>query len=284
MFAQGPIVFEVEEKNNVKDVKLLNGKKMPEIGLGTWLIDNDTIYRVFMDALKLGYTHFDSAQDYFNEENLGKAIKECGVPRESLFITSKVASHHKSYEAAKKSIQISLEKLGEYIDCMLIHCPKPWKEYHLNGKYNYFQENKQVWKALEEFYYAGKLKSIGVSNFSIADIKNLLENCRVKPMVNQIPVWIGNTDRELIKYCQNEGIIVQAYSPIAHGRALKSSFIKGYADKYGVSISQFCLKYTLQLGLVTLPKTTNADHMKENLELNFKISEEDMKVLTIYKE
>lgn len=266
----------------MKDLILLNGKKMPEIGLGTWLIDNDTIYRVFMDALKLGYTHFDSAQDYSNEVNLGKAIKECGVKRETLFITSKVASRHKSYDDAKKSIEISLEKLGEYIDCMLIHCPKPWKEYP-DGKYNYFKENKQVLKAMEEFYFAGKLKSIGVSNFSIEDIKNIMEDCKVKPMVNQIPVWIGNTNTELINYCQQEGIVVQAYSPIAHGRALNNNFINKYADKYSVSISQLCLRYTLQLGLVTLPKTTNPEHMKEDLDLNFIISEEDMKSLISYK-
>lgn len=268
----------------MKNVKLSSGYKIPEIGLGTWLISDDQIYDVFMQAIKCGYTHFDSAQDYGNEENLGKAIIDCGVPREKLFITSKVASHQKTYENAKKSIEISIKKLKtDYIDLMLIHCPTPWPEYNPRVK-TYYKENVEVWKALEEFVEAGKIRSIGVSNFNIDDVKNILTHCKIKPAINQIPVFIGNTNVELISYCLKNDIAVEAYSPIAHGRLLNNQEVNLIAKKYNCSIAQLCIAYTLQLGLISLPKTLNKDHMKENLQINFTISQDDMDYLKTIKE
>ena len=230
-------------------------------------------------GIKAGYTHFDSAQGYGNEENLGKALNDSGIAREKIFITSKVRDIHKSYESAKASIEESLRKLNTpYIDLMLIHCPQPWDIYP-NSEYKYYKENLEAWRALEEFYLAGKIKAIGVSNFSIDDCENILKNCKVKPHVNQIPLYIGCTNMPLIEYCQKNGICVEAYSPIAHGRALKNDVIKGYAEKYGCSIAELCLAYTLQLNTVTLPKTLNYDHMVENLNVSVVIFEEDMEFL-----
>ena len=263
----------------MKNLKLNNGTEIPQIGFGTWLISNDQIYDAFFKAIKAGYTHIDSAQDYGNEEQLGQAIIDSRIPRDKLYITSKVASHQKTYENARKSIEISLQKLKtEYIDLMLIHCPTPWPEYNPRAK-TYYKENIEVWKAMEEFVKAGKIKSIGVSNFNINDIKNILANCKIKPAVNQIPVFIGNTDLELIDFCLKNNIQVEAYSPIAHGRLLENKEVHELSKKYKCSIAQLCIAYTLQLGLISLPKSLNYEHMVENLNINFMISEDDMEYL-----
>ena len=165
----------------------------------------------------------------------------------------------------------------DYIDLMLIHSPQPWAEWREDKRY--FEENIQVWKALEDAYTAGKIKAIGVSNFLIDDLDNLLAHCEIKPMVNQLLIHIGNTPAKLIEYCKEQNIVVEAYSPIAHGEALKNETIVAIAQKYGVSVPQLCIKYVLNLGTVALPKTANTEHMQNNANLNFQISDEDMEVL-----
>lgn len=257
---------------------LSNGVEIPKIGLGTWLIENDRVSDAVSEAIKIGYRHIDTAQAYGNEEGVGQGIKTCGVPREELFITTKVAAEIKSYEEAKASIDESLKKLDvDYIDLVIIHCPQPWSEFR--GAKRYFKENIEVWKALEEAYKEGKVKSIGVSNFLIDDLENILNSCEIKPMVNQIHVHIANTPFELIDFCNKNDILVEAYSPIAHGDAVKSKKLKEMADKYNVSVAQLCIRYTLELGLVTLPKTVNKEHMMMNADVDFKISDEDMENL-----
>lgn len=259
----------------MKDFVLTNGVKIPEVGYGTWLIKNDDAYECVRNAIEAGYTHIDSAQAYGNEENVGKAIRECGLQREKIFLTTKVQAEIKSYEKAKKSIEKSLETLGlDYIDLILIHCPQPWMLFR--GKRRFFKENKEVWRALEEAYEEGKVKSIGVSNFLVDDLENILEDCKVKPMVNQILCHIGNTPMDVIKFCQENDIVVESYSPIAHGAALKNPAIVKMAEKYGVSVAQLCIKYTLQLDTVSLPKASSKEHIIDNLKLDFEISEEDM--------
>ena len=168
-----------------------------------------------------------------------------------------------------------------YIDLMLIHSPQPWAEWR-NDK-RYFEENIQVWKALEDAYTAGKVKAIGVSNFLIDDLENLIAHCEIKPMVNQLLIHIGNTPAELIAYCKEQDIVVEAYSPIAHGEALKNKTIVAMAQKYGVSVPQLCIKYVLNLGTVALPKTANVEHMQNNASLDFEISDEDMETLKTLK-
>lgn len=257
---------------------LNNDVKIPCIGLGTWLIDNDVVNEAVKSALSLGYRHIDTAQAYGNEEGVGKGIKESGVPRENIFITSKIAAELKTYEEARSSIDESLKKMGlEYLDLMIIHAPEPWAVYH--GENHYFKENIEVWRALEDAYNEKKIRAIGVSNFLQEDLDNILNNCRIKPMVNQILAHVANTPFDLIKYCNEKGITVEAYSPIAHGELLHNKILLDMAEKYNTSVSALCIKYVLELGLVALPKTSNVEHMKDNLRLDYELSTEDLEIL-----
>ena len=266
-------------------IKLNTGAFIPTIGYGTWLINNDVAKECVSNALKAGYYHIDSAKAYGNEDNVGNAIKESNLDRSFIYLTTKVPAERKTVESAKEAIDESLELLKtHYIDLMLIHCPMPWNEYRIEGGYRYEKENVEVYKLLEEYYYNGKIISIGVSNFNIDDLKNILANCRVKPAVNQIPVHIGNTNMELINFCLENDIQVEAYSPLAHGRILNHPEVIKIAKKYKVSVPQLCIKYTLQLGCISLPKASSLEHMKENLKLDFTISYEDMEFLKTIKE
>lgn len=266
-----------------ENYELQNGVLIPKIGLGTWLIDNNEVAEAIRNAVNVGYRHIDTAQAYGNEEGVGVGIKTCGIPREELFVTTKVAAELKTYESAKKSIDESLEKLKlEYIDLVIIHSPQPWGEFRSNK--NYDNENIEVWRALEDVYKEGKVKAIGVSNFLEEDLKNILNNCEIKPMVNQVLAHISNTPFKLIEFCKENDILVEAYSPIAHGAANTSEKIKEIANKYNVSVPQLCIRYTIQLGLVTLPKATSVEHMKSNIDVDFTISDEDMEVLKSLKD
>lgn len=259
----------------MKELVLHNGNKIPTLAYGTWLIKNKDAANCVKMAIDAGYRHIDTAQAYGNEEGVGIGIKECGVPREELYITTKVMAEIKNYKKAKKSIDDSLKRLGlDYVDLILIHCPQPWILY--GSKRRYFKENIEVWKALEEAYKEGKVKAIGVSNFRIDDLQNIINNCEIKPMVNQILCHIGSTPTDIIKFCQENDIVVEAYSPIAHGAALKDKAIKVMADKYNVSIPQLCIKYTLQLDTISIPKASSKEHIEDNTKLDFEISEEDM--------
>ena len=259
---------------------LSNGVKIPKIGLGTWLIPDGEAAQAVRDAVAMGYRHIDTAQAYGNERGVGEGVRTCGVPREEIFITSKVAAEHKTYESAAKSIDESLAKLGmDYIDLMIIHCPQPWAEFR--GERRYFTENKEVWRALENAYKDGKVKAIGVSNFLVDDLENIFDGCEVKPMVNQILTHITNTPLELINFCREHDVLCEAYSPIAHGEALKNRLILSVAEKYSVTPAQLCVRYALQLGMVVLPKTSNPEHMKNNADIEFEISAEDMDILEL---
>lgn len=261
-----------------ENLTLSNGVEIPKLGLGTWMIPNDKAEEAVKDAVSLGYRHVDTAQAYENEEGVGRGIRGCGIPREKLFVTSKVAAENKTYESAAKSIDESLAKTGlEYIDLMIIHSPQPWAEFR--GEKRYFDKNREVWRALEDAYSDGKVKAIGVSNFLVDDLENVLKSCKVKPMINQILTHIANTPLELIDYCVENGIVCEAYSPIAHGEALKNPAILEAAKKYGVTPAQLCVRYTLQLGMVSLPKTANPDHMAANADVDFCISQNDMEIL-----
>ena len=257
---------------------LANGVKIPKIGLGTWFIEDKNAAQAVKDAVNIGYRHVDSAQAYQNENGVGEGVRNCGLNREEMFVTTKLAAEVKDYKQAVASIDQSLKTMGlDYIDLMIIHSPKPWMKF--KGEDRFFDGNREAWKALEEAYEAGKLKAIGLSNFEIEDIENILGSYKVKPMVNQILAHISNTPKELIQYCQEKGILVEAYSPIGHGELLKKENIKKMAEKYGVSVPQLSIRYTLQLGLLPIPKTANPDHMKNNADVDFEISDEDMDTL-----
>ena len=260
-------------------MKLYNGIELPDVGAGTWLIENDKVSDVVKNAIKIGYRHIDTAQAYENEVGVGKGIKEAGIKRSDIFITSKVAAEIKNYQDAKKSIEETLKKLDtDYVDLMLIHCPVPWAEYG-SGKYNYYKENIEVWKALEEAYLAGKAKSIGVSNFQIHDLENIMANCQIKPMVNQVSAHPFYMPTELINYCKEHDIVFEAYSPLAHGKAKDIEKVNELAKKLDKSFAQICLRYLLNKGLVILPKASSYDHLANNFDLDFILSEEDMAYL-----
>lgn len=262
-----------------KTLELGNGIKVPQLALGTWLVDDDKAAEAVRSAVELGYRHIDTAQAYANERGVGEGMRTCGVPREELFVTTKVAAEHKDYESAMASIEESLAALGlDYIDMMIIHSPQPWNEVNQSDD-RHFEGNLEAWRALTDAYEAGKIRAIGVSNFLKVDIDNLLENAEVRPMVNQVLCHISNTPIELIEYCQEQGIVMEAYSPVAHGEALKNPVIAQIAHKYGVSVPQLCIRYDLQLGMITLPKALNPQHMKDNGDVDFGISAEDMEAL-----
>ena len=266
-----------------KTLKLSNGVEIPQLGLGTWFIDDDKAANAVKEAVKLGYRHIDTAQAYGNERGVGEGVRTCGVPREELFVVSKVAAEHKTYEEAMAGINETIAKMGlDYLDMMIIHSPQPWVKVN-QCEDRYVEGNRAAWKALEDAYKAGKLKAIGVSNFQIDDIESLLETAEIKPMVNQILLHISNTPIELVKYCQANGISVEAYSPIGHGEILKNEEIAAMAAKYGVTVPQLCIRYTLQLGTISLPKTDKPEHMKSNADLDFDISTEDMETLKNFR-
>jgi diketogulonate reductase-like aldo/keto reductase len=261
-----------------ENYNLSNGIEIPKLGFGTWFINDKDVRQAVKDAAKIGYRHIDTAQAYQNEGGVGDGIRACGVKREDMFVTTKLAAEAKSYKEAGAAIDQSLKTMGfDYIDMMIIHSPQPWAEY--SGDDRYFEGNREAWKALEDAYKAGKLRAIGLSNFRKADIDNILESCSVKPMVNQILAHISNAPKELIQYIQDKGMLVGAHSPIGHGELLKNREIAAIAEKYNVSIPQLGIRYDLQLGLVTIAKTANPEHMRTNADVDFVISEEDMEFL-----
>ena len=260
-------------------ITLPNGIKVPQLALGTWLIDDDKAADAVRSALDIGYRHIDTAQAYANERGVGEGIRTSGINREDIFITTKVAAEHKDYKSAAEGIDGSLKAMGlDYIDLMIIHSPQPWVEVNQSDN-RYLEGNLEAWRALTDAYKAGKIKAIGVSNFLQDDIENIWNNAEVKPMVNQVLCHISNTPLELIDYCQNKGIVMEAYSPVAHGEALRIPAIAQMAEKYGVSVPQLCIRYDIQFGMIVLPKTANPVHMKSNAEVDFVISDEDMEIL-----
>jgi diketogulonate reductase-like aldo/keto reductase len=256
---------------------LSNGVTIPALGLGTWFIDDDAAAQAVRDALEAGYRNIDTAQAYGNERGVGEGVRTSGIARDEIFVSSKLAAEIKNYDDAVAAIDGSLQTMGlDHLDLMLIHSPQPWADFR-GG--DYAEGNREAWRALEDAYEAGKLRAIGVSNFQQTDLENILDGCRVAPHVNQLLVHVGNTPEELIAFCESKNILVEAYSPIAHGEMLKNQEIATMAERYGVSIPQLCIRYTLQLGTVSLPKTANPEHMRSNADVDFAISDDDMSAL-----
>ena len=258
---------------------LNNGVKIPKLALGTWKIPDNEVASPVQTALKMGYRHIDTAQAYHNEKGVGQGIKDSGISRDQIFINSKVEAEIKNYQEAKKSIDETLTRMDlDYLDMMIIHNPQPWKEVNQSDD-RHFEGNIETWRALTDAMKEGKLRAIGVSSFQPEDLQNLFDNSDVKPMVNQILCHIGATPKKLINFCQEHDIVVESFSPVAHGEALTNNTIKSMAKKYQVSVAQLCIRYDWQLNTVVLPKSVNPEHMKQNSELNFEISDVDMKTL-----
>ena len=262
-------------------LQLANGNEIPLIGLGTWQMSSEEAEKMVEYALKNDYIHIDTARSYGNEEGVGRGMKASGLAREDYFLTTKVRGEAKSYDEAKKDIEDSLKALDTpYIDLVIIHAPRPWDEMRVDSVDNYYyEENQEAWKAMEELYEEGKIKAIGVSNFEIDDLKNLIEHSKVKPMLNQIKYHIGHRDEELVQFCQENDMVVEAYSPIGTGKLLNNENIKKIADKYGKTTAQVSIRYAFQKGLVVLPKSVHEEYIAQNAEIDFELSVADMDYL-----
>lgn len=257
---------------------LSNEIPIPKLGLGTWMIDDGDAAKAVRCAVELGYRHIDTAQGYGNERGVGEGVRTCGLPREDIFVTSKLDASIKDYRKTVDAINESIQKTGlGYLDMLLIHSPQPWDVFR--GSDHFLEGNREAWRALEEAYKAGRLRAIGVSNFEKVDLDNILDQCSVPPMVNQILAHAGNMPFELINYSKSRNILVEAYSPVAHGEILNHGWLARMAGKYRVEVPQLCIRYCLQLDLLPLPKTANPLHMAANIELDFEIKESDMEEL-----
>lgn len=260
---------------------LYNGVKIPKIGFGTWQIPNDAAFGAVTDALKAGYRHIDTALAYNNEQGVGKAIRESGLKRNEVFITSKLPAQIKGYDKALDSFNTTMKNLGvEVLDLYLIHAPWPWTD--KGGDYN--AENVQSWKAFEKIYKEGRARAIGVSNFSPSNIQAILDNCEIVPMANQIAFNPGRTQEDYVSFCNSRNILIEAYSPLATGRALTNKQLIEIADSYGVSVAQLLIRFALQRGTLPLPKTTKYERMVENANVDFfNISDIDMQALNNFE-
>jgi len=256
---------------------LSNGVTIPKLGLGTWFIEDADAADAVRSAIELGYRNIDTAQAYGNERGVGEGVRTSGVPRDQIFVSTKLHAEIKSYDEAVAAIDGSLETMGlDYVDLFLIHAPQPWADFR-GGDYT--DGNRAAWKALEEALEAGKVRAIGVSNFTNADVDALVAGATVTPHVNQVLVHAGNTPQDILSYSAEKGIQIQGYSPMGHGEILDNETIGALAEKYGVTVPQLAIRYVIQLGTVALPKTANPAHMKSNAEVDFEISAEDMESL-----
>lgn len=245
---------------------LHNGVKMPWLGLGVWQVkDGQEVVDSVKKAIQTGYRSIDTAAVYKNEEGVGAAIKAVDLPREELFVTSKVWNDDQGYESTLNAFEVSLKKLGlDYLDLYLIHWP-------VKGKY------KDTWKALEKLYKEGKVRAIGVSNFQIHHLQDLMADSEVKPMVNQVEFHPYLTQKELLSFCKKEGIQLEAWSPLMQGEVVNVPLLKELAEKYGKTPAQITLRWDLQNGVVTIPKSVKAHRIKENADVfDFELSQEDM--------
>ncbi len=256
---------------------LNTGAKIPKIGFGTWQIpDGEICYQATLTALKSGYRHIDTARVYGNEASVGKAIKDSGLNREEIFLTTKLPADIKVAAKVQETFETSLATLGtDYVDLYLIHAPWPWQE---RGA-DYTKENIEIWQEMEKINSSGKAKAIGVSNFNVADLSAILDNAKVVPAANQIRWFIGFTQDEVTKFSQAKGVLVEAYSPLATGQILDNEVIKAMASKYQSSVAQVAIRYCLQHGTLPLPKSTHEDYIAQNLDVDFAITEEDMAIL-----
>ena len=256
---------------------LNNGVRIPAIGFGTWqMADGEECYSACLKALKAGYRHIDTALAYGNEQSVARAIADSGLDRKGVFITTKLPADFKTYESARERFEMSLKNLGtDYIDLYLIHAPWPWHD--VGGDYT--EGNIEAWRAMIDLYNEGKVRAIGVSNFHANNITALIEATGVVPAVNQIRYFIGNTQNEITDFCQELGILVEAYSPLATGALTEHEDLIQVARAYGVSVAQVCIRYCIERGLLPLPKSVNEERIKANIEVDFTISKEDMEYL-----
>ncbi|MGP6147711.1 aldo/keto reductase family protein [Jeotgalibaca sp. A122] len=261
--------------------ELEGGVLIPKIALGTWQISTPQAVHPTEFALKNGYIHIDTAHGYANAKGIREGIKASRVKREDIFITSKVRGESKTYNEAMANIHDQLEDLDtDYLDLMLIHCPTPWRFFnHKPTRPHFYKENIEVWRAMSEAKEQGLIRALGVSNFNVDDLEHLIEATGVKPAVNQIRFSIGHTQPEIVAFCQENGILVEAYSSLGTGSLLKNEDIQKIADKYNKTVAQVAYRYPVQKGMVILPKSVHDKYILENADIDFEIEAEDMAFL-----
>lgn len=257
--------------------QLSNGNTIPCVGFGTWQTPNDEVgYNAVRKALELGYRHIDTAAIYRNEEVVGRAMKDSGISREDIFLTSKIWGDDYGYDSTKKALQSSLDRLGtDYLDLYLMHWPNPKK-----FRDRWQTVNAETWRAMEELYKEGKVRAIGVSNFEIRHLEELLKTAEITPMVNQLKLCPGDVKEELIAYCDRNGILPEAYSPLGTGKVFEVPELKALAEKYDVSVSRLCIRWSLEQGFLPLPKSVTPKYIEENARLfDFRIDPEDVRYI-----
>lgn len=266
-------------KSQLDTYKLSNGVEIPCIGFGTWQTPNgDVAVQAVQCALESGYRHIDTAAVYGNEASVGKAIRMSGVRREELFVTTKLWNNRHSYDQALKAFDESLDKLGlDYLDLYLIHWPNP---IDLREGDRWIQANAEAWRAMEELYEAGRIRAIGISNFRVHHMEALLKTAKVVPHVNQIRLCPGDTQDETVAFSRAHGMLAEAYSPLGIGRIFEVPEMQALAQKYGRSIAQICIRWSLQRGYLPLPKSVTPSRIQENLKVfDFALDDEDVSLI-----
>lgn len=256
---------------------LNNDLTIPCVGFGTWQTPNDEVgYHAVLKALEVGYRHIDTAQVYGNEESVGQAILDSGVARENIYLTTKVWNNDHGYEATLAAFEGSLKRLKtDYVDLYLIHWPNPIK-----FRDHWQEANAGTWKAMEELVQAGKIKSIGISNFHQHHIEALLKTAKIMPAVNQIRLCPGAVPEDLVEYCKDKGMVVEAYSPLGTGKIFQVEAIKKIADKHQRSVADVALKWSIQRGFLPLPKSVTPERIADNAKfMDFDLTEEDMTII-----
>ena len=266
-------------KSQLDTYKLSNGVEIPCIGFGTWQTPNgDVAVQAVQCALESGYRHIDTAAVYGNEASVGKAIRMSGVRREELFVTTKLWNNRHSYDQALKAFDESLDKLGlDYLDLYLIHWPNP---IDLREGDRWIQANAEAWRAMEELYEASRIRAIGISNFRVHHMEALLKTAKVVPHVNQIRLCPGDTQDETVAFSRAHGMLAEAYSPLGIGRIFEVPEMQALAQKYGRSIAQICIRWSLQRGYLPLPKSVTPSRIQENLKVfDFALDDEDVSLI-----
>ena len=266
-----------EREGDLMNYKLNNGYEIPAIGFGTWQTpDGELAEKSVLEALKAGYRHIDTAAAYGNEASVGRALKKSGIPREEIFLTTKLWNTEHGYDKTRAAILISMEKLGvEYLDLYLIHWPNP-----IHFRDNWEESNAGSWKAMEEAVERGLIRSIGVSNFHPRHLEALFKTADITPAANQIYLSPSDQQEELVAYNNKHGILSQAYSPLGTGTILDNEDLKEIAKKYNKSIAQIAIRWSLQKGFNPLPKSVTPSRIKENFNVfDFEISDKDMKFI-----
>ncbi|MFH5810616.1 aldo/keto reductase [Companilactobacillus sp. FL22-1] len=255
---------------------IYNGVKIPKVAFGTWQIPANEARQAVKDALDAGYRHIDTALAYENEKEVGQGIRDSGLKREDVFVTSKLPGQTKSYQGALDDFNTTMKNLDlDYLDLYLVHAPWPWNEIGAN----YDKENLEVWKAMEEIYQSGRVKTIGVSNFNVHDLENVMKTATVKPMVDQIQYYVGFTEPKITEFAKENDILVEAYSPLATGGLINNPDMLKMAEKYDISVPKLAIQFVIQNGVLPLPKAVHKEHILANAKLDFEISAEDMATL-----